>query len=100
MDGIVGERIVVVGGAAASREQGSPPGLDEALHVPADPVRPLREHVAVIGEQASTIAARRSAACWIGTRRVAVQLAGVVLIRVRSSRQGFVGFLEIRKAPR
>lgn len=85
-----GAGVVVVGGTTG--EEGA--GLDEALHVPADPVRLLREYVAVIGQHPSTAARGRGGAAGRG---VVVQL---VLIRVSSSRQGFVGLFEIRQAPR
>lgn len=101
MDGRGIER-ALVRGPAACREQGPPPGVDEALHVPADPVRPLREYAAVVGEQSSTISPRAAEGRGRFGRVAArvVQVARIVLIRVRSSRQGFVGFLEIRQAPR
>lgn len=89
-----GAGVVVVGGTTGEESA----GLDEALHVPADPVRLLREYVAVIGQHPSTAARGRGGAA--GRGGVVVQLAGIVLIRVCPSRQGFVGLFEIRQAPR
>ena len=92
---------VFVGGTTRREESAR---LHETLDVPTDSVRLLGEDVAVIGQFAmiaASVARRLAGRRWnIRSWIRAVQLPRIVLIRIGSSWQGFVGFFQVRQSPR
>ena len=89
-----------VGGTTRREESAR---LHETLDVTADSVRLLGEDVAVVGQFAMIAPVGW---CLAGCSRYirgwirVVQLPRVVLIRIGTSWQGFVGFLQVRQSPR